>query len=83
MKLTEKRTDRLPKERAGKQRFDLSKYDDHFPDPDWFNAAISEVSGSSDEDVFDEDFDLDEDDDHQDPFETLPEWDIIEHNLGI
>jgi hypothetical protein len=83
MLMRENGVKRFANKDAGKPRIDLSKYDDGFPDPEGFNAAISEASGCRDEGDFDEDSDLDKDDAPVDPFETLPEWDIIEHNLGI
>ena len=79
----EDKAKRVADEIVSKTGADLSIYDDHIADPYGFNAAVSEASGSGDESIFDDDFGTRDNNDHVDPFETLPEWDIIIHNLRI
>jgi hypothetical protein len=55
---------------------------DGFPNAEEFNAAIAEGSGNVDADDFDEDFESSSDlEDRKTMFDTLPEMDIIRHNL--
>jgi hypothetical protein len=82
MKRNEGKAKRVTNENLSKIGVDLSRYDDGFPDPASFNAAISEASGSVDVTTYDEDFDTGDDNDHVDAFQTLPEWDLILHNLS-
>ncbi|HUD57772.1 MAG TPA: hypothetical protein VMR02_21265 [Terracidiphilus sp.] len=74
MKRNEGKAKRVTNENFSKIGVDSSRYDDGFIDPEGFNAAISEGSGSLDLSTSDEDLELD--DDHVAPFETLPEWDL-------
>ena len=58
--------------------------DGPFPAAEKFNAAITEASADIDPDNFDEDFKpLEDEDSHETKFETLPEMEIIHHNLGF
>lgn len=63
----------------------FSGLDEHgLPDAEMFNAAMTEASEYVDPNEFADENSPDEyPEDHGAAFETLPEMDIIEHNIGV
>jgi hypothetical protein len=81
--MTERKLSTKTITRTGKPE---AQYDDHFPDPEGFNDAISEVGNQGSSETWPEDCEpgieneLEVDEDNTD---LLPEREIIQHNLGI